>query len=81
MTEVRTHPTQDVDLGRALKHGAIGGVIAGLVFPMFEMAMAAIQGQSPLGPLRMISGIAVGEQASIPASRFWSPVRPGWPST
>lgn len=67
MTEVRTHQTQELHLGRALKHGAIGGVIAGLVFPMFEMAMAAIQGQSPLGPLRMIGGIAVGEQALDPS--------------
>lgn len=53
-------------MGRALKHGAIGGVIAGLIFPMFEMAMAAVQGQNPLGPLRMIGGIALGEQALDP---------------
>jgi hypothetical protein len=66
VTQVRTHPTREVDLGRALKHGAIGGVIAGVIFPLFEMAMAAIQGQNPLGPLRMIGGIAVGEQALDP---------------
>jgi hypothetical protein len=28
--------TDTIDLGRALKHGAIGGIIAGLVFSMFE---------------------------------------------
>lgn len=66
MTEVRVHPDDAADLGRALKHGAIGGVIAGLIFPMFEMVMAAIQGQSPLAPLRMIGGIALGDQALDP---------------
>jgi len=66
MTDVRTHDTRRVDLARALKHGAIGGVIAGLVFPMFEMAMAALQGDSPLAPLRMIGGIALGDQALDP---------------
>jgi hypothetical protein len=66
MTDVRTHDTRRVDLGLALKHGAIGGVIAGLAFPMFEMAMAALQGDSPLAPLRMIGGIALGEQALDP---------------
>jgi len=66
MTDVRTHDTRRVDLARALQHGAIGGVIAGLVFPMFEMAMAALQGDSPLAPLRMIGGIALGDQALDP---------------
>lgn len=66
MTPAHAHPTSAIDLGRAVKHGMIGGILAGLVFPMFEMAMAAIQGQNPLGPLRMIGGIAVGEQALDP---------------
>ncbi len=60
MTQTGTAGSGRVDVGRALKHGAIGGVIAGLIFPMFEMAMAALQGQNPLGPLRMIGGIALG---------------------
>ena len=67
MTQTRSFPTDTIDLGRALKHGAVGGVIAGIVFPMFEMAMAAIQGDSPFGPLRMIGGIALGEQALDPS--------------
>ena len=66
MTEVRTREATRVDLGRALKHGAVGGVIAGLIFPMFEMAMAALQGDDPLAPLRMIGGIALGDQALDP---------------
>ncbi len=50
----------------AVKHGAIGGIIAGLVFLMFEMVMAEVQSQSPFGPLQMIGGIALGEQALDP---------------
>ncbi len=67
MTQAHTSATRQLDVGRALKHGAIGGVIAGLIFPVFEMTMAAIQGQNPLGPLRMIGGIALGEQALDPS--------------
>src|ERR687892_1799737 len=66
VTHTRSFPTDTSDLGRGVKHGAVGGVLAGLVFPMFEMAMAAVQGQSPFAPLRMIGGIALGEQALDP---------------
>lgn len=66
MTQTRTVGRDEIEGGRVLKHGAIGGIIAGLIFPMFEMAMAALQGQDPLGPLRMIGGIALGEQALDP---------------
>lgn len=66
VTETRAADASQIDVGRALKHGAVGGIIAGLIFPMFEMAMAAAQGQNPLGPLRMIGGIALGEQALDP---------------
>jgi hypothetical protein len=48
------------------KHGAIGGVLAGLIFPMYEMAAAAILGMDPFMPLRMIGGIALGSQALEP---------------
>jgi hypothetical protein len=67
VTQTRGFATDTIELGRALKHGAIGGIVAGIVFPLFEMAMAAIQGQSPFGPLRMIGGIALGEQALDPS--------------
>jgi len=67
VTQSRSFATDTIDLGRALKHGTVGGVIAGLLFPMFEMAMAAVQGESPFAPLRMIGGIALGEQALDPS--------------
>lgn len=51
-----------------IKHGLIGGVIAGIVFAAFEMVMAAIlDGPNALFmPLRMIGGIALGKQALDP---------------
>jgi tetrahydromethanopterin S-methyltransferase subunit F len=51
-----------------LKHGLIGGIIAGIVFAAFEMIVAAIlDGPSAFFmPLRMIGGIALGEQALDP---------------
>ena len=41
MTSVRSHPRHTVDLAQGVKHGAIGGIVAGVTVPMFEMAMAA----------------------------------------
>jgi hypothetical protein len=51
-----------------IKHGLIGGVIAGIVFAAFEMVVAAIlDGPNAFFmPLRMIGGIALGEQALDP---------------
>ena len=45
-----------------VKHGLIGGVVAGTVFAMFEMIMAAILDGADafFMPLRMIGGIALG---------------------
>jgi hypothetical protein len=56
------------DLTRWVSHGVVGGIIAGLVFAMFEMIMAAIQmgGEAFFMPLRMIGGIVLGEQALAP---------------
>lgn len=53
-----------------LKHGLIGGIVAGIVFAMFEMVTAAIvDGPSAFFmPLRMIGGIAIGQQALDPGS-------------
>jgi len=58
------------DLGRWAKHGAIGGVLAGILFALFEMVMATVQmgGEAFFMPLRMIGGIALGSQALEPAS-------------
>jgi hypothetical protein len=52
-----------------LKHGLIGGIIAGIVFAAFEMIAAAILDGPDMFfmPLRMIGGIALGEQALDPA--------------
>jgi len=43
--------------------GAIAGVVAGIVFAMFEMIMAAIMGDGFFMPLRMIGAIVLGEDA------------------
>jgi hypothetical protein len=51
-------------------HGAIAGIIGGVVFAMFEMIMAAIQmgAEAFFMPLRMIGGILLGPQAMDPAA-------------
>ena len=49
------------------KQGAIAGLIAGLIFAVFEMIMAAILKDAFFGPLRMISGIALGKEALQPS--------------
>ena len=56
------------DISRWLTHGVVGGIIAGIVFAMFEMIMAAVQigGEAFFMPLRMIGGIALGQQALAP---------------
>lgn len=48
------------------KHAAIAGVIAGIVFAMFEMIMAALLKGAFFGPLRMISAIVLGPAAITP---------------
>ncbi|MDQ3406919.1 MAG: hypothetical protein M3472_02010 [Chloroflexota bacterium] len=62
--------TDRSDLGRWAKHGAIGGLLAGLLFALFEMVMATVQmgGEAFFMPLRMIGGIALGSQALEPSS-------------
>ncbi|MDQ3447881.1 MAG: hypothetical protein M3432_01725 [Chloroflexota bacterium] len=64
------HGTDRADLGRWAKHGAIGGLLAGLLFALFEMVMATVQmgGEAFFMPLRMIGGIALGSQALEPSS-------------
>lgn len=51
-----------------VKHGLVGGVVAGIVFAMFEMVMAAILNGTGafFTPLRMIAGIVLGQQALQP---------------
>ena len=47
--------------------GLIMGVLAGIIFAMFEMLMAAILGQGFFMPLRMIGAIVLGQRALDPA--------------
>ncbi len=56
------------DVGRWVKRGAIGGVIAGIVFAMFEMIMAAVLSGADafFMPLRMIGAIVLGMKALDP---------------
>lgn len=48
-----------------IRHGLVGGIIAGIVFAMFEMVMAAILNGTGafFMPLRMIGAIVLGEDA------------------
>ena len=61
-----SHPT----VASWVRHGVIGGIVAGIVFAMFEMVMAAILDGAGafFMPLRMIGGIALGQQALDPGS-------------
>jgi hypothetical protein len=56
------------EISRWLAHGILGGIIAGITFAMFEMIVAALQmgGEALFMPLRMIGGIALGQQALAP---------------
>jgi len=56
------------DVGPWVKQGAVGGVIAGIVFAMFEMIMAAVLGGADtfFMPLRMIGAIVLGMKALDP---------------
>jgi hypothetical protein len=51
-----------------IKHGLIGGFVAGVVFAMFEMAMAAILDGAGafFMPLRMIGAMLLGQPALDP---------------
>ncbi|MCJ7712697.1 MAG: hypothetical protein MUQ32_17900 [Chloroflexi bacterium] len=53
-----------------VRAGLIGGVVAGIVFAMFEMIMAAVLngGDAFFMPLRMIGAIGLGASALDPSS-------------
>lgn len=65
---VRARPESHI--GRWVKHGVVGGILAGIVFAMFEMVMAVVQmgADAFFMPLRMIGGIALGPQALDPGT-------------
>lgn len=70
-----THlPVTRAEMPWALTQGAIGGIIAGLVFAAFEMmATAAMMGPDAFFmPLRMIGAIALGPAALEPTYSLWS---------
>jgi hypothetical protein len=62
--------TRPSDVGAWLRYGIIGGIVAGMVFAMFEMIMAALLDGAGafFMPLRMIGGIALGPSAMDPAT-------------
>jgi hypothetical protein len=56
------------DVAGWIKYGILGGAIAGIVFALFEMIVAALMmgGEAFFMPLRMIGGIALGPPAMDP---------------
>lgn len=50
---------------RWLVRGGIAGLVAGVVFAMFEMIVAAIMGDGFIMPLRMIGAIPLGKDAAL----------------
>ncbi len=54
-------------LGESIRIGVIAGILAGIVFAMFEMVMAAVMEQGFFAPLRMIGAIVLGEGALEPS--------------
>ncbi len=62
-----------VDMDTWLLHGAIGGVVAGLFFILFEMVMAAVLGgvEAAFMPLRMSGALALGPAALAPTFPFF----------
>jgi uncharacterized membrane protein YagU involved in acid resistance len=69
-----THfPVTRAEVPWALTQGAIGGIVAGIVFAAFEMiASAAMMGpEAFFMPLRMIGAIALGPAALEPTYSLW----------
>ncbi|MBI3979637.1 MAG: hypothetical protein HY331_15765 [Chloroflexi bacterium] len=54
-------------LNELLAQGAIGGVVAGIVFAIFEMVAMALMGAPVQAPLRMIGAIPLGADSLSPA--------------
>lgn len=70
-----THvPVTRSELPWALTQGALGGIIAGIIFAAFELIVsAAMMGPEALFmPLRMIGAIALGPAALEPTYSLWT---------
>lgn len=71
--EVHYRPAERIQrrpIGRLALHGIVGGLIAGIIFAMFEMVVAALlEGRMKAlwNPLRMIAAMALGEEAMAPS--------------
>lgn len=63
MAATQSKSQSHTHVGALVTTGAIAGVIAGVIFAMFEMVMAAIMGDGFFMPLRMIGAIVLGEDA------------------
>ncbi len=65
-----TFEGQRTDVGGWIRYGISGGIVAGIVFAMFEMVMAALLNGSGafFMPLRMIGAIGLGKTALDPAT-------------
>jgi uncharacterized membrane protein YagU involved in acid resistance len=61
-----TQANKSASMGSWLKNGAIMGLVAGVIFIVFEMVVAGIMQGTFFGPLRMMSAIALGSGALDP---------------
>jgi hypothetical protein len=61
-------PVTSSELPWAIRQGALGGIVAGIVFALFEMVVSALMigGDAFFMPLRMIGAIALGPAALDP---------------
>lgn len=68
MVNTRALHSGQTNTRRWVAQGVVGGVLAGILFAMFEMIMAAVLngGDAFFGPLRMIGGIVLGQSALSP---------------
>lgn len=53
--------------GQLLAYGAVGGIVAGIVFILAEMVISAAMGGPFFAPLRMIGAMVLGTDALSPA--------------
>ncbi len=61
-----THLSSRSGVGTWVVGGVVAGLIAGVVFLVFEMVVAGVMGPSAFGPARMIGAIGLGEGALPP---------------
>jgi hypothetical protein len=70
-----THvPVTRAEVPWALRQGAAGGIVAGLIFVAFELIVSAVMmgPEAFFMPLRMIGAIALGPAALEPSYSLWT---------